>query len=61
MRGKVEVEIFRAWDGCRWNWDVWIDKRPIGSGVEDTYDQAATQARRSVDAHVNIYEGSDDD
>ena len=61
MSGKVNVEIFRAWGGCRWNWDVWIDKQPIKSGVEDTYDKAAAQARRTVDAHVNIYEDGGDD
>lgn len=48
-KGKVEFEIYREWEGCRWNWDVWIDREPYKRGVEDT-------AKAAMDAALKAYE-----
>lgn len=48
-KGKVEFEIYRAWEGCRWNWNVWLDGEPYKRGVEDTVKEA-------IDAALNAYE-----
>lgn len=48
-KGKVEFEIFRAWEGCRWNWYVRIDGKTYKHGVEDT-------AKAAMDSALNAYE-----
>ena len=35
-KGKIQIEIDRAYEGCRWIWDVWIDGEFCKKGVEGT-------------------------
>jgi len=39
-KGKVQIEIEREYDGCRWIWAVWIDGKYRKSEVEDTVKDA---------------------
>lgn len=49
MKGKVEIEISCAYEGCRWMWVVWLDGEFYKSGIEDT-------AKDAMDAALNAYE-----
>lgn len=49
-KGKVQIEIDRSWEGCRWTWDVWLDGEFYKSGVEDT-------ARDAMDAVLGLLGG----
>ena len=49
--GKVEIEIYRAWSGCRWCWDIWADKQPLCNGVEDTLDGAMSAVHNAIELH----------
>ena len=35
-KGKIQIEIDRAYEGCRWMWHVWVDGEFSKNGVEDT-------------------------
>ena len=39
-KGKIQIEIDRAHEGCRWIWDVWVDGEFCKNGVEDTVKDA---------------------
>ena len=49
--GKVDIEIFRAWSGCRWCWDIWADEQPLCSGVNDTLDEAMSAVHNAIELH----------
>ena len=38
--GKIQIEIDRSYEGCRWVWDVWVDGEFCKSGVKDTVKEA---------------------
>lgn len=38
--GKIQIQIERAYDGCRWVWDVWVNDKYSKNGVEDTVEDA---------------------
>lgn len=43
-KGKVQIEINRAREGCRWFWEVWFDGECYRNGVEDTAKAAMNAA-----------------
>lgn len=51
---KVEIEVFRSWEGCRWCWSVKYGKGhsvPLVNyyhGVEDTLDMALAKVRENA-------------
>ena len=59
MSGKVELEIFRAWEGCRWNWDIWLNRQFLCNGVEDTAEQALAAARNAMELH-NLWDETEE-
>lgn len=38
--GKILIQIDRAYDGCLWIWDIWIDGELCRRGGEDTVEDA---------------------
>lgn len=48
-RGNVEVEIFRAWHGCKWVWCVYLDHESVESGVEESYIEALMAVQVTLD------------
>lgn len=60
--GKVNIEVFRAWNGCRWCWDIWANEQFLCNGVEDTLDEAMSAVRKAIELHglVELKEVRDD-
>lgn len=48
-KGKIEIEIDRAWEDCRWMWDVWVDDKFCDNGVEDTAKAAMDAALKAME------------
>jgi hypothetical protein len=51
MNGKVELEIYRSRERCRWNWNIWLNSQYLCRGVEDTAEQAFIAARNAMVLH----------
>lgn len=56
MSGKVEIEVSRAWSGCRWCWDVWSESEFLCRGVEDTFGEALEAVRKATELRAKLTE-----